>query len=149
MGRHRSKLFDNPLYGVWNSMKSRCTNPNRNVFHLYGGRGIRVCSRWQLFCNFLSDMGHTYRPGLTLDRIDGNGGYDPTNCRWATPRVQAFNRRVQARNRSGHKGVFIRDNKFRATIRIDGILHQLGTFSTLDEAIDARYRAERHYNVAV
>jgi hypothetical protein len=81
-----------PTYRTWKSMLSRCTNPNATAFPRYGGRGVAVCARWEVFENFLADMGE--RPaGTTLDRFPNRAGnYEPDNCRWATPTEQARNR---------------------------------------------------------
>jgi hypothetical protein len=81
-----------PEYLSWNSMRQRCCNPNALNYENYGGRGIEVCERWQLFENFVADMGK--RPeNHSLDRIDNDKGYEPGNCRWATRKEQSSNTR--------------------------------------------------------
>lgn len=81
-----------PEFESWRAMMERCTNPNHKRWHRYGGRGITVCERWRNFANFLADMGP--RPeGRTLDRYpNGDGNYEPGNCRWATVKEQNQNR---------------------------------------------------------
>jgi len=74
-------------------MRQRCNNPNHPVYKDYGGRGIKICERWNDFANFLADVGERPHPKLTLDRIDVNGGYEPTNIRWATHKEQMGNQR--------------------------------------------------------
>ena len=84
-----------PTKRSWYMMLQRCTNPKATYFHRYGGRGIKVCARWRRFENFLADMGEC-PDGLTLERNDTNGNYEPSNCHWATPVEQTRNRRITA-----------------------------------------------------
>lgn len=82
-------------YTSWDGMIQRCFNPNNKRFKGYGGRGITVCERWRKFHDFYADMGE--RPsGLSIDRINNDGDYEPGNCRWATPKQQQNNLRTNA-----------------------------------------------------
>lgn len=85
-------LSRSDLFMVWAGMMERCYNPKARGYESYGGRGITVCKRWRIFDNFHKDM--SPRPaGTTLDRIDNDKGYMPSNCRWATAQEQAENKR--------------------------------------------------------
>jgi len=87
-------LRDHPMYRVWADMLSRCRSKTTKAWPNYGGRGISVCDRWLDFSAFWADMSPTYRRGLTIERIDNDGNYEPSNCTWITHSAQARNRRT-------------------------------------------------------
>ncbi len=104
---HRSKE-----YTAWTNMKVRCYRPTFKQFSDYGGRGIIVCHRWRYsFSLFLADMG-LCPPNHSLDRIDNNGNYEPSNCKWSTWREQGLNKRARETCKLGHP-LDMRQGKWR------------------------------------
>lgn len=99
VGKHKRThgASDTPEFRTWSAMLSRCTSASSKSFKDYGGRGIKVCERWQSFENFLADMGSRPSPAHSIDRKDNDGDYEPNNCRWTTDVEQSNNRRSSRR----------------------------------------------------
>lgn len=136
-GNHRTHGFSGtPTYKTWTGMKSRCSNPSHKSFRDYGGRGIKVCKRWQLFENFLTDMGQRPSENHEIDRIDNEENYKPGNCHWVLRRDHARNRRLDCdKKTSQHRGVdYWNNQKWRARIMVNGQMIHIGMF---DREIDA------------
>ena len=132
-------------YISWLAMKQRCYYEPNKRYADYGGRGITVCERWvNSFENFFSDLGQKPSENHTLDRIDVEGNYEPSNCRWSSPFVQAANKRTYKNNKSGYKGVCQRSDtgKWQANINRSGKRIYLGQYDSEKGAIAARREAE-------
>ncbi len=142
------RIIDHPAYNSFIAMHRRCTEPASAGYSLYGGRGIKVCDRWSRrggFWTFVEDMGQKEDKTYTLDRIDNDKNYSPENCRWASKRVQAINRR--SRSPSGVNGVrWCKERKkWCVSIRHDNKRLNLGRYISLDEATSVRKDAEVKY----
>lgn len=139
-------LSNEPIYDCWVAMKARCLNKKNPVYHLYGGRGIKVCKRWLVFDNFYKDMGDM-PDKKTLDRANNNKGYSKDNCRWITIQEQQKNKR----NNNEFVGIYFdKDrNKWRADITNNGKKYFLGRFKELKDAITVRARAENKFGYEI
>ena len=119
------------IYRTWKQMKSRCQNKNVEFYYRYGGRGISVCEEWKN--NFLSfkdwSISNGYSDDLSIDRIDPNGNYEPSNCRWATDKQQAINRNKRY-SQSGFIGVTEKNNKFSCRVWTGDKRVHLGTYES-------------------
>ena len=135
-------LTSHKYYQTWYDMIKRCNNPKATGYKHYGGRGITVCEEWLDIANFIvwCDLTHPNIEGLSLDRIDVDGNYEPNNCRWADASTQALNQRMKGNNTSGFVGVAYRkdNNKWSASITIDCKVVFLRCFKTKEEAVEAR-----------
>ena len=140
-------------YNAWASMRDRCLNKSARGYKNYGGRGIKICDRWRElpdgFVNFIEDMGEkpshekTASGGkalYSLDRIDPDGDYEPSNCRWATWLEQEGNKRNSAK----YPGVY-RQNRLWVARHRTRRVHLWGSFPTEEEAIEAKKHWEQKY----
>lgn len=128
--RHtRDGRCKHPLYKTWDSMIGRCYHKTNASYKSYGEKGIKVCARWREdFANFIEDMGDRPDPTYTLDRIDPEGDYTPTNCRWASIKTQALNTR---------RGVFSIE-KHRSRWRIRSKSKYVQFYESFDTEEEAR-----------
>lgn len=140
-------MTQHPRYNSWRGMINRCQNPDDAAYRHYGARGISVAEEWrgspENFIAWAEQQEHCNNKKFSLDRIDVNGNYEPSNCRFADNSTQGLNRRSSVNNSSGYHGVSKRVNgKWRARITKDGNIINLGTFEKLEDAVEARQIAE-------
>lgn len=137
---------DSRTYRIWEGMKRRCRPDLAEDFPYHAGKGITYDPRWEIFENFLDDMGEAPE-GLTLDRINPNGNYQKDNCRWADNSLQGYNKGFDPNNTSGKTGVsfYTNQKKWSAEIHVKGEHIRLGMFDDFNDAVKARKDAEMKY----
>ena len=129
-------LSNTRLNRIWRDIKSRTLNSKYTDYLNYGGRGITICDEWKndfmSFYTWAMENGYEENKGLSIDRIDNDGNYEPSNCRWTTRTIQSRNQRMQKNNTSGFRGVcyFKRDEKYQAQIVVNKKSIYLGSFPT-------------------
>jgi hypothetical protein len=136
-----------PEYNSWHSMIERCKNPKFKQYKDYGGRGITVCESWVEFKNFIADMGDKPSDDHSIDRIDNDGNYEPSNCCWSDRKAQSANQRIRTDNTSGTKGVSWDKTykKYHVRVHANGKKIHIGYFPLLEDAVNARKEAEQKY----
>lgn len=108
------------LWKIWTGIRDRCNNPNNSSYHYYGGRGISVCDEWNDFEKFMIwSISNGYDDTLTIDRIDTNGNYEPSNCKWSTRKEQTRNRNITKKVTYGDKKIPVSE-----VAEIEGITYQ-------------------------
>lgn len=137
---------NSPEHTSWRKMKERCYNTKQDNYSYYGGRGIKVCDRWlDNFSNFYYDMGDKPTPKHQLDRIDSDGDYKPSNCRWVTKSENMINRNIKT-GTSGHSNIRKRSSgKFRVVISRNGIRYMSLSYNNIEDAIKIRDIALNEY----
>ena len=135
------KYRQTTMYSSWDHMKQRCLNPKNSNYNYYGERGITICAEWRSFEKFKRwALKNGWKNGLTIDRIDPDGNYEPSNCRWTTQIVQNRNTRIlKAQNKTGYRGVYeviLKSGKkrYRSEIMVDKVKINLGRYDTKEEA---------------
>ncbi len=134
----RHGMANTPEYYSWQNMKDRCMNKRNAQWSDYGGRGIKVCPEWVIsFKAFYEHMGP--RPsGYSLDRVDVNGNYEPSNCKWSSKKDQVLNTR-----RRDSCGVIKRGDKWRVVLVRDKKRYNIGHFASYEEGLKARREKEK------
>lgn len=133
---------------IWAGIKTRCFNNKVVEYPRYGGRGITMCDEWRdSFAAFYDHMGKRPSKDHSVDRINNDGDYEPNNVRWATREEQMRNTRLHSNNTSGVRGVspVKADKTWLASIHYEGKLRSLGKFKKLEDAVQARIKAEKKY----
>lgn len=138
----------NRLYRIYHKIKWRCEYPTNPWYGDYGGKGIKICEEWSKYSAFKKwSLSNGYDKRLTIDRIDNDKNYEPSNCRWISQKLQNINQRTRKDNKTGFVGVsFCKDckeNPWIAQIVINKKRFELGSFKTPEEASEAYQKSRK------
>lgn len=145
-------LSSHLLYQKWEDMRARCNNPNNRRYRDYGGRGIKVCARWDDAAVYIADieaLGPRPSPNHTIDRTNNDGNYEPGNVRWLDQTNQNFNQRTRLDNSSGHRGVSWDSARRRWSVilSLHGKTIHGGRYERFTDAVEARHRLQTEHGV--
>jgi len=129
-------------YRVWAGIKGRCSCPTQTNWEHYGGRGIQMCTRWHRFENFLTDMGEAPQ-GSTIERVNNNGNYEPTNCRWASMKEQCRNRKTTRLIEFAGQTLCLVDWAAKLNIAYMTLVSRLNRGWTTEQALTIKSKGER------
>jgi len=147
---YKHGLSGHSIRELWGRIKQKCYGEINSNYEIYGGRGIKMYPSWRvdfiLFYDYVTALPNYdekklgRKGGLTLDRINNNGNYEPGNLRWATYHIQAINQRIKKNNKTGYIGVSFEKstNRYKVRIGINGIRVHLGRYNILEEAVKVR-----------
>lgn len=136
------------LYSLWSSIRDRCTNKNDKRYKNYGGRGITRCPEWNDFAAFRDwALATGYTEGLSIERMNNDGSYEPNNCTWVPLSDQAANRNINTKNTTGYIGVSLDRGRPRAVVTYKGVKYLIGYFNTAEEAAHARDKYITKHNL--
>ena len=147
-GLHKTHGMSNDkLYIIWLNMKHRCNDPNNDMYANYGGRGIKVCDKWlqgfESFMQWAFDAG--YKNGLSIERIDVNGNYEPANCKWVTKKQQYLNRTDTHRLTAFGKTQTIKEWAEETGLKYDTIERRINQYGwSAEDAVTIKPHAGRH-----
>jgi hypothetical protein len=141
------------IFTIWKGMKARCYNPKAFKYEIYGGKGVSMCEEWRdgVVAFYTWAMANGYRDDLTIDRVDSDGNYEPSNCRWATRSIQNRNRRKKNGSASSFLGISLQHHakitRYVAFIRVNGKSKYLGWSHIEEDAARIRDKFIRDNNL--